>query len=53
MDLRLTPGEHVLRRDVAHSTVQADVVAMLDVTLHQTKRIIQRERCAWADAFAF
>ena len=29
MDLLLTPGEHVLRRDVADGTVQADVVVML------------------------
>jgi hypothetical protein len=26
MDLLLTPGEHVLRRDVANRTVQANVV---------------------------
>jgi hypothetical protein len=31
VDLLLTPGEHVLRRDVAHRAVQADVVVMLDV----------------------
>ncbi len=37
----LTPGEHVLRRDVANRAVQADVVVMLDVALHQTSRIIQ------------
>ena len=33
-DLLLTPGEHVLRRDVAGCAVQADVVVMLDVALH-------------------
>ena len=31
MDLLLTPGEHVLRRDVANGTVQADIVVMLHV----------------------
>ena len=31
VDLRVTPGEHVLRRDVADGTIQADVVVMLDV----------------------
>lgn len=31
MDLRLTPGVHVLRRDVTDRTVKAEVVAMLDV----------------------
>src|SRR5258708_27649026 len=31
MDLLLTPGEDVLRRDVADCTVQAEVVVMLDV----------------------
>ena len=35
MDLRLTSGQHVLRRDVADGTSQADVVVMLDVALHQ------------------
>jgi len=29
MDLLLTPGEHVLRRDVTDGTVQADIVVML------------------------
>jgi hypothetical protein len=38
MDLRLTPGEHVLRRDVANRVVQANLVVMLDVVLHQTPR---------------
>ena len=32
MDLLLSPRQYVLRRDVADSTVQADVVVMLDVT---------------------
>jgi hypothetical protein len=31
MDLRMSAREHVLRRDVANCTVQADVVVMLDV----------------------
>jgi hypothetical protein len=30
MDLLLTPDEHVLRRDVANRTVQANVVVMAD-----------------------
>ena len=38
VDLRLKPGEHVLRRDVADRAVQADIVVMLDVALHQTPR---------------
>src|SRR6516162_7698304 len=33
MDLLLTAGEHVLRRDVANSTVQADIVVMFHVAL--------------------
>ena len=41
MDFLLTPGEHVLRCDVADRTVQADVVVMLDVALDQTPRIFQ------------
>src|SRR6202034_3734067 len=44
VDLRLTPRQHVLRRDVAGGTVQADVVVMLHVVLHQTPRIFQRRR---------
>jgi hypothetical protein len=40
VDLLLAAGEHVLRRDVADGTVQADVVVMLDVRLHQTLRIV-------------
>jgi len=38
VDLRLTPVEHVFRRDVADRAVQADVVVMLDVALHQNPR---------------
>src|SRR5271165_4852468 len=34
MELRLTPGEHVLRGDVTDNTVQADVVVILDVAPH-------------------
>src|SRR5450759_1095198 len=37
VDLLLAAGEHVLRRDVADGTVQADVVVMPDVRLHQTQ----------------
>src|SRR5437764_175504 len=36
VDLRLTPGEHVLRGDVANRAVQPDVVVMFDIALHQT-----------------
>jgi hypothetical protein len=46
MDLLLTPRQHVLRRDVAGGTVQADVVVMLHVALDQTPRIFQRQRCS-------
>jgi len=53
LDLLLMPGEHVLWRDVAYRTVQADVVVMLHVTLRQTKRIIQGKRCTRLDTFAF
>src|SRR5215467_2631757 len=35
MDLLLTAGEHVLRRDVADGAVQADIVVMFHVALHQ------------------
>src|ERR1700679_1741091 len=33
VDFLLTPRQHILRRDVADGTVQADVVVMLDVSL--------------------
>ena len=39
VDLLLTPGEHVLRRDVANRAVQTDVVVMLDVAFHQMPEI--------------
>src|SRR5580658_4636513 len=43
MDLLLTAGEHVLRRDVANGTVQAEIVVMFHVALHQPPRILQPE----------
>jgi hypothetical protein len=52
VDLLLTPGEHVLWRDVANRAVQADVVVMLDVALHQTPRIVQRQRGSRPDALS-
>ena len=42
VDLGVPLGEHVLRRDVADSAVQAHIVVMLDVALHETPRIFQR-----------
>ena len=53
MDLPLTPGEHVLRSDVADGTVQPDVIVMLDVALYQTPRIVQRQRRSRPDALSF
>src|SRR5262245_22409716 len=52
MDLLLTPGEHVLRRDVANRAVQAGVVVMLDVAFHQTPRIVQRRWRSRPDALS-
>src|ERR1019366_2835441 len=53
MDLSLTPGKHILRRDVADGAVQADVVVMLHVALHQSSRVFQRQRRSRPDALAF
>ena len=53
MDLRSTSGEHVLRRDVAHGTVQPDVMVTLDRALHQSSRIFQRQRFSRPDALSF
>ena len=53
VDLLLTPRQHVLRRDVAGGTVQADVIVMLHVALDQTPRIFQRQRCSRPSALAF
>src|SRR6202795_749632 len=53
LNLLLVPGEHVLRRDVAGGTVQADVVVMLHVVLDQTPRIFQRQRRSRPNALAF
>ena len=53
VDLLLTPGEHVLRRDVANGAVQADIVVMFHVALHQPPRILQRQRRSRPDALSF
>ena len=53
MDFLLTPGEHLLRRDVADGAVQANVVVMLDIALYQSPRIFQRQRRSPPDALAF
>ena len=53
VDLSLTPREHVLRRDVADGAVQADVVVMLHVALHQTPGIVQLQRRSRLDALSF
>ena len=52
MDLALTPGEHVLRGDVANRAVQANVVVMLGVALHQTQGIFQRQGRSRPDALS-
>ena len=52
VDLLLTPGEHVLRRDIANRAVQAGVVVIIDVALHQTPRIVQRQRRSRPDALS-
>jgi hypothetical protein len=44
MDLLLTAGEHVFRRDVANGTIPADIVVMFHVALRQPPRILQRQR---------
>src|SRR5207244_7347305 len=52
MDLLLAAGEHVLRCDVANGTVQADIVVMSNVALHQPPRILQRQRRSRPDALS-
>src|SRR3974390_3058877 len=52
VDLLLTPRQHVLRRDVAGGTVQANVVVMLHVALDQTPCIFQRQRRSRTNALA-
>ena len=53
MDLLLTPGNHVLGSDVANGAIQADVVVMLDVALHKTPRIVQRQSRSGPNALSF
>src|SRR5689334_13699765 len=53
MDLLLTASEHVFRRDVADGTVQADIVVMFHVALHQPPRILQRQWRSRPDALCF
>jgi hypothetical protein len=52
VDLPLTPGEHVLRGDVANRAVQPNIVVMLDVALHEMPRIVQRQGFSGADALS-
>jgi hypothetical protein len=52
VDLQLSPGEYVLRRDVANRAVQTDTVVMLDVARHQTPCIVQRQRRSRPDALS-
>jgi len=49
VDLLLPPRQHVLGRDVAGGAVQVDVVVVVNVTLHQTPRSIERQRRARPD----
>src|SRR5215813_5240340 len=53
MDLLLTAGEHVLRRDVTRGVVQADVVVVVHVSAYQTPRILQRQWRSRSDALSF
>ena len=46
----MSPRQHILRCDVANRTVQANLVVMRDVILHQAQRIVQGERCSGPDA---
>lgn len=53
VDLLLTPRQHVLRRDVAGGTVQADIVVVLHELLYQTPCIFQRKRRSRPNTLAF
>jgi len=53
VDLRLPARLYVLRRDVADRAVQPDVIVVVNVTLHQTSRIIERQRRSRPDALPF
>src|SRR6266550_3975888 len=53
VDLTLAPSEYVLRGDVARGAVQAGVIVVVNVSLHQTPRIIERQRCSRPDALPF
>src|SRR5258708_26088038 len=44
VNLLLASGQQILRRDVAYGTVQADVVVMLDVALHEAPRSVLQEQ---------
>ena len=50
VDLPLPPRQHVLGRDVAGGAVQTDVVVVVNVNLHQSARIIERQRRSRPDA---
>src|SRR5208337_5191993 len=50
VDLLSPPRQHVLRSEVADGAIQPNVVVMLDVALHQSPRIFQRQRRSRPDA---
>src|SRR6202008_4968908 len=52
VDFLLTPRQHILRSAVAEGIVQAEVFLMLDLSLIQAQRIVQREWCSGPDTLA-
>jgi len=53
VNLLLAASQHLLRCDVADGTVQAGVVVMLDVSLHQSPRIFERQWRSGTNALPF
>ena len=52
VDLRLSAGEHIVRRHIADGAVQAYGVVVIHVGLDQTFRIFPGQRCTGPDALA-
>ena len=53
MDLDLSTGEHIVRRDIADGTMQAHGVVVIHVVLNQTQRIFPGQWCKGPNAFRF
>ncbi len=53
VNLRLSPGKHIVRRHITDGAVQAYGVVVIHVGLNQAQRIFLGQRCAGPNALGF